>query len=189
MWGGGGGGAPWVPGTGLTQVIGADPMVASVTLALASSISGAVDGDVGYGDLEYDLWGVHVLVYEASSGLLMGDAWTDSLGKYTVYGLPGGTGVVGQAPTPVNYKVYFDPSYEYDGDYYAEWWNNQPDYPNATLVPIAHGGINVAGIYALLQEYPWLWGIHPESAANDGPNRFATEVTIAGWGSDFISSI
>jgi hypothetical protein len=178
-----GGADPWAgPGTALTQPFGTVNMTERDTyLALASSISGAVDGDAGYGDLQYDLEGVTVHVF-ADPSFLMGTTTTDEFGRYTIGGLP---------PNAQGYKVKFDvdPPHAYAGEYYTEWWNNHPTGATADFIPIAHGGINIAGIYALLQPKPWLEWIHPESAANDGPNRFATEVTMGGWGSDFITDI
>ncbi len=140
-----------------------------------------MDGDLGYGGLQVDLAGVTVHVF-ADPSFMMGTTTTDEFGRYTIGGLP---------PNAQGYKVKFDvdPPHAYTGEYYSEWWNNHPTGATADFIPIAHGGINIAGIYALLQPKPWLSWIHPESAANDGPNRFATEVTMGGWGSDFISSI
>ena len=179
-----GGAAPWSgPGTILEQDFGTVNMTADARLDLASSISGAVDGDLGYGNLQVDLEGVTVHVFSPPA-FMMGTTTTDAFGRYTLAGLP---------PNPEGYKVKFDfdagSGHAYAGRYYTEWWNDEPTGPTADFIPIAHGGIDVAGIYALVQPIPWLWGIHPESAANDGPNRFATEVTIAGWGSDFVESI
>jgi hypothetical protein len=175
---------PWAgPGGALTQPFGTVDMApGNVNLALASSISGAVDADAGNG-LQYDLAGVTVHVFSPPS-FMMGTTTTDEFGRYTIGGLP---------PNPQGYKVKFDfdagSGHAYAGEYYTEWWNDKPVGATADFIPIAHGGIDVAGIYALVQPIPWLWGIHPESAANDGPNRFATEVTIAGWGSEFVERI
>jgi hypothetical protein len=150
----------------------------AILMLAASSISGAVDGDVSPNNtLQVDLPNVHVVVWAGKPLMVVGDAWTsDPAGLYKVMGLTGGA----------SYLVQFDPKPKWDGLWYGEFWNNEPTVATADWVEIAHGGIDVAGIYALLQPVPVALGIHPESAANDGPNRYATEITIPMWGADWV---
>ncbi|GAG38470.1 unnamed protein product, partial [marine sediment metagenome] len=78
---------------------------------------------------------VNVSDYDTSFFFFGG--WTDASGAYTVGGLP-----------PGDYKVQFEDC-SYPAMYVGEWYNDQPDFESADLVPVT-AGVNTSGIDAAL---------------------------------------
>jgi hypothetical protein len=176
--------SPWMEGdliqvdfTGAIDASGT-PYSVDATLSASGSIGGWVDGDLGNG-YEYDLEDVEVSVYYPldlnfldelgmSYGLLLGRDETDEYGNYFIDGL---------APTPIGdmgYTVVFHPEAHHDR-YYGQVFTDVEVHPTDTTE-----------LCALLEPVPHLDYVHPPFGVNDGPDRWASPVTVGGWGFHFI---
>ena len=173
---------PWEMGADIPVINPFDVTEINMHLDEAATVDGYVNGAVS-ANTEIDLGGVHVsAVMEPEENqtldgkshgdeIILGEATTNSSGYYHIAGLREDN----------HYTIQFDPS---RGGYDSAH-SDMPYYGKSKHNIVVESGMNTQ-VDALLWPIPYVSWVHPPFGVNDGPTRYATDVTIGGWGMHFI---
>ena len=174
-----------------------------VMLAPAGTISGNVTSWLHWG-----LEGINVEAYSSIDMLLAtpvpvvyGEDMSDEDGDYSIPGLAQGeyllkfTDESFEAPERLVRVNPHGP--DWYGYYTTEWWSSKP-YPTEVdefgvpTIRLANpvwvdGGFVHGDVDAVMSPEPAVFYFQPQFGVNDGPNKFATKLTVYGWGLDIMT--